>query len=100
MSRVHKFECDKAKARSNFQKHKIRFTEGCRIFESHTLTLSSSQNVTAIEDRYITIGVLSREIAAVVIWTKRQGNIRVISVRKASIQERNKYDAHIKNATN
>jgi uncharacterized DUF497 family protein len=100
LSRVHKFECDKVKARSNFQKHKIRFTEGCRIFEGHTLTSESIQNSTVNETRYITIGVLNPEVAAVVVWTKRQNNIRVISVRTASSQERKRFDAHIKNATN
>ena len=100
MSRIHKFECDKAKARSNFAKHKIRFTEGCRIFDGHVLTAPSSQNATDKEARHVTIGVLSGAVAAVVVWTERDGNRRVISVRKARTKERKEYDAYIKNATN
>ena len=100
MSRIHKFECDRAKARSNFVKHKLRFTEACRIFGRHVLTMPSSQNAPGKEPRNVSLGALSQSVAAVVVWTKRDGHIRIISARKASSAEKERYEAHIKKSTN
>lgn len=100
MKRANKFECDKGKAWSNYEKHLIRFTEGCRIFDGHALTLPSNQNTAGGELRYITLGALNNETAAVLVWTKRQSYIRVISVRKASRKEREMFHAHIQKAIN
>jgi uncharacterized protein len=97
---TNKFECNKTKARSNFQKHGVRFTEGCRIFEGHVLTVPSNQNSDSGETRYTTIGVLDAETVAIVVWTMRFNHIRVISARKASRKEREKYYAHIKKSIN
>ena len=100
MKRENTFECDKGRARSNFVKHGIRFTEGCRIFDGHALTLPSRQNGDTYEERYVTIGALTDEIAAVVVWTKRRQHVRVISVRTASRAEREKFNAHIQKKIN
>ena len=100
MQSANKFECNKDKARSNFQKHGLRFTEGCRIFDGHTLTVESNNNSSIEEKRFVSIGVLDEQIAAVVVWTNRSGNIRVISVRKASRKERESYNAYIKKQVN
>jgi uncharacterized DUF497 family protein len=97
---LQKFECDKNKARSNFIKHQLRFTEGCRIFSGHRLTMPSKQNATSSEKRYTTIGALNMDIAVVVVWTQRLSHIRLISVRKASRNEREAYYANIKKTIN
>ena len=95
-----RFHCHKPKARSNFIKHGIRFTEGCRIFSGHVLTGPSKQNTQEREPRYVTIGLLSDQQAAVVVWTPRDGGIRLISVRVANRSERERYHAYIKKAVN
>lgn len=100
MQPVNKFECNKDKARSNFKKHELRFTEGCQIFDGHTLTAESNNNSGLAEKRFVSIGVLNSQIAAVVVWTDRFGHIRVISVRKASRKERERYNAYIKKQVN
>jgi uncharacterized protein len=97
---INTFECDKTKARSNLQKHRIKFTEACRIFNGHTLTAPSKQNLDGCEERFVSIGILDSDTAALVVWTKRINNIRVISARKASSMERDKYYAYIKKTTN
>ena len=97
---VNTFVCDKSKARSNFQKHGLRFTEACRIFEGLTLTSESKQNADSREMRYVSIGALDEESAAVVVWTERARDIRVISSRKASRKERKRYNDHIKKTIN
>lgn len=99
MRRTNKFECDKTKARSNFDKHAIRFSEGCRIFDGHTLTAPSSQNSAAGEERFLSIGTLSHGVIVVLVWTKRLSHVRVISVRMARQKERDQFHAHIKKAT-
>ncbi len=93
------FECDKAKAKSNYKKHALRFTEGCRIFSGHTLT-ARSKNDELNEERYLSIGVLDNDTAVVMVWVQRASNIRVISVRKARDKEREDYNADIKKALN
>lgn len=95
---VHRFECDKRKAGSNFRKHGLRFTDGCRAFAGHTLTAPSKQNVGDREHRYVTIGALSDGLAAVVVWTRRVNSIRIISVRKARRTEREQFNAYIAKA--
>lgn len=100
MKPVNKFECDKTKARSNLRKHGIRFSEGCRIFDGHTLTSPSSQNSEVSEARYLTVGTLSSDVTVVLVWTRRLSHVRVISVRKASQKERDQFHAYIKKAIN
>ena len=100
MKSANTFECDKTKARKNHQKHRIKFTEACRIFEGHALTGPSPQNSNLNEERFISIGILDVDTAALVVWTKRNNNIRVISARKASSKEREHYYANIKKTIN
>lgn len=90
-----KFDCDKKKAKLNFLKHGLRFTEGCRIFYKDVLTSESPVKNETSELRYITLGELEKEIVLVVVWTIRLHNKRIISVRKASRKEREKYYGHI-----
>ncbi len=97
--RVNTFECDKTKARINHAKHKIRFTEGARIFDGHVLTAPSSRNTAGQEQRFLSIGILAGGHAAVVVWTRRGQRMRVISVRRARRKERERYHAHIEKTT-
>jgi len=97
---VNTFECDKTKAKLNYKKHALRFTEGCRIFTGHTLTAQSNQNDDLSEERYLSIGALDDDTTVVVVWVQRARNIRVISVRKARKKERENYYAHIKKTVN
>lgn len=98
--RVNRFECDKNKARINLKKHKLRFTEGCRVFEGHTLTAPGNKGPTGSEVRFFTMGSLPGGLTLVIVWTQRGGNVRVISVRKASKKEREQFHAHIAKTLN
>ncbi len=98
--RLNKFECDKNKARINFQKHGIKFTEGSRIFDGHVLTAPSYLNSNLTENRFVSIGALENRKAVVVIWTKRIECIRVISVRAARTKEKDQYNAYIEKKIN
>ena len=94
------FECDRPKARSNYIKHCLRFTEACRIFSGHVFTAPSPQNVVGEEIRYISVGILSDETTVSIIWVPRHSNLRIISARKASKKERKLYNDYLKKKIN
>lgn len=108
MSDHERFEWDPAKARRNIQKHAVSF-------ESATIALVNDQwpasqvvlydeaNSTD-EERWITIASVPshRPVILTVSWTQRVGGggravTRIISARKATRQERNRYEQERRN---
>lgn len=86
---MNSFECDKAKARSNFAKHGVRFTEAGRaINAAHSLTGRSPQSDGLNEERNLSITQLPDGRAVVMVWTPRNGHVRIISVRHARQREK------------
>lgn len=93
---MNRYECDKLKARSNYSKHGIRFTEAARaLTSSHTLTGRSPQSDELNEERNLSITTLGDGRAIVLVWTPRRGNVRVISVRHARQREREALNAYL-----
>ena len=91
-----RFECDKNKARSNFSKHGVRFTEAGRSIKSgHTLTERSPQSDDLGEERNTSITGHQDGRAIVMVWTPREQNVRIISVRHARKEEREAFDAYL-----
>ena len=81
---------DPDKAEINFKKHKIRFSDAEMVlYDPFALTLE--EHVVATEQRFVTIGsdVVGRIIA--VVYSYRVDTIRLISARKATKYERQKY---------
>lgn len=90
------FECDKDKARSNHTKHRVRFTEAGRAINSaHTLTGRSPQSDGLREERNVSITTLPDGRAVVMVWTPRNGNVRIISVRRARQSEKEALNAYL-----
>ncbi len=86
------FEWDEKKEAANFRKHGLSFTEGESIFyDTHSLTISDPDH-SADEQRFIDIGASYKNRILVVVYTEREGRIRIISVRKASRLERKMYE--------
>lgn len=85
------FEWDEVKNEANFSKHKIRFEKAVRIFINPVLTQTDDRTDYG-EVREISIGLLDGHIVLVVVHTDRDGNIRLISARKANRAERKAYD--------
>jgi uncharacterized protein len=82
---------DPEKAKSNFQKHGVRFSDAEIVL--YDLTALTSEDVEAEgEQRFISIGrdVITRII--VVVYTYRGEDIRLISARKATKRERKAYE--------
>lgn len=90
------FECDKAKARSNYNKHGVRFSDAGRAINStYSLTRKSPQSDDLNEERNLSIAKLADGRAIVMVWTPRKGNVRVISVRRARKSEQEAFDAYL-----
>ena len=95
---MNRFECDKDKARSNYRKHGVRFTDAGRALNSaYSLTGRSSQSDAPSEERNLSITKLVDGRTVVIVWTPRNGNVRVISVRRARKNEKEAFNAYFQN---
>jgi uncharacterized protein len=82
------FEWDDAKAASNLTKHGVSFEEAKRVFDDpNRLEFFKPEGG---EDRYVIIGASDAKLLAV-IHTERGTNIRIISARKATRDEKKAY---------
>ena len=84
------FEWHDEKEKSNRRKHGVGFEEAAQIFGGGVLARHETHET---EDRYVAIGLI-RTKTLVVVFTQRRENIRIISARKATSSERQRYGAH------
>ena len=90
------FEWDPQKAKSNLIKHGVSFEEASTAFQD-TLSLTIDDPLHSIdEDRVVLIGMLNKNRLLVVVHTERGDNIRIISARKATKEERKNYESNEK----
>ena len=93
---MNRFECDKNKARANYIKHGVRFTDAGRALNSqYSLTQRSTQPNLLNEERNLSITKFANDRAIVIVWTPRDGNVRIISVRHARKREKEALNAYI-----
>lgn len=83
------FEWDERKRLANVAKHGIDFRDATEVFDRPHLTVPSAHEG---EARRISLGLI-REAVVAVVWTDRDGVIRLISVRAARRNERQIYHA-------
>lgn len=84
------FEWDEQKANVNLQKHHIDFKDAALVFfDSNRL---DDEDYSSEEERYRTIGLVKGRVLFVV-YPWREERIRIISARKATKDERQKYDS-------
>ncbi len=87
------FEWDRKKAESNLKKHGVDFADAALVlFDELAVTISDDNEA---EGRFITIGAEAIGRTLVVICTWRGDRIRLISARRATSQERRKYEGNI-----
>ena len=84
------FEWDIDKNEANQKKHQISFEEAAEIFRYPTYEIVDTR-VGYGETRYIAIGSNSRMTILTVVYTQREGRIRLISARQANKQEHRLY---------
>ncbi|CDX28907.1 PANL56 [Mesorhizobium plurifarium] len=93
MEPVVNFEWDESKAKRNKLKHGVSFDlargfdfDGAMVFEDATEDYG--------EERFVGIGFIGSKIH-VIIYTMRDGNVRVISLRRATNEEIKSYVTYI-----
>ena len=85
------FQFDPAKAKSNFKKHKVSFADAEGVFyDPRAIHLEDKDSEQ--EDRWIAVGLGSAGQILVVVYTFRQDEIRLISVRRATRHEVQDYE--------
>ncbi len=86
------FEWDENKAKSNIQKHGISFAEAATVFDD-PYYLTFDDPLHSIEElRFLAIGYSSKQRLLVVVYTERNYNIRIISDRTATKNEKSLYE--------
>ena len=90
-----KFEWDEQKNLLNIKKHKISFEEAAYVFADIDAISLFDEEHSYAEERWITIGKIINHDIIVVVHTERikleQEYIKIISARKAVIEEEKEY---------
>lgn len=85
-------EWDVDKARTNFIKHKVRFSEAETVLEDDDAITIDDNESEVNEQRFITIGVGAKGLVLVVVFCHRGEGFRIISARMAQANERRQYE--------
>lgn len=89
-----RLEWDEWKNQENIRKHSYDFNDAQQIFDSPVLSLLDTREDYG-EDRYIGLGLLGVRVV-VFVYTEPADDIRrIISLRKATTQERARYEQHL-----
>jgi uncharacterized protein len=78
------------KAEANLRKHDIDFADAVAVFSDDLAITISDERFD--EERFVTIGIDAFGRILVVVYTMRGDEIRIISARKATRQERQQYE--------
>ena len=81
------YEWDEEKNRANFERRQLDFSEVRNFVWDTAITRRSDRFQ---EPRWLAIGYIGDQLH-VVIFTRRNGRYRIISLRKASDKERSEY---------
>jgi len=84
------FEWDDAKDAQNYADHGVTFDTARRVFADPFATERLDDREDYGEDRYVIIGMVDGRLLSVV-YTLRNGSIRIISARGAEPLERRRY---------
>ncbi|HRZ07489.1 MAG TPA: BrnT family toxin [Candidatus Competibacteraceae bacterium] len=84
-------EFDPRKAMANRKKHGVSFAEAEPVLND-PLALTRENGDAEGETRFVTVGLGAEDRVLVVVWTQRGSNIRLISARKATRNERRMYE--------
>jgi uncharacterized DUF497 family protein len=89
-----RFEWDPRKDAENRRKHRVSFEEAESVFsDEHALLIDDPEHSTT-EDRFVLLGLSIRFRVLLVVHSYREQDevIRIISARRATKQERSRYD--------
>ncbi len=86
------FEWDEAKNAENYAKHGVDFERACWAFADPFAIERLDQREDYGEDRVILVGT-AEGVVLVVVYTERDGRLRLISARRATKREQDDYFA-------
>ncbi|KGF71399.1 hypothetical protein DO97_20735 [Neosynechococcus sphagnicola sy1] len=86
------FEWDQSKAASNLKKHGVSFEEAKTVFDNPLAVIFDDETHSIGEQREIIIGHSRQNRLLLIAFTGRSSNIRIISARLATRQEREDYE--------
>ncbi|HXP87222.1 MAG TPA: BrnT family toxin [Bryobacteraceae bacterium] len=89
------FAWDPRKAKRNLAKHGVSFDDATAVFDDELFLVFADPDHSAEESRFIIMGRSKRERLLVVAYTERSDEIRIISAREATRQERKIYAEEI-----
>ena len=90
------FEWDNRKARSNFGKHRVQFTEAVSVFSDPLARIFPDEAHSENEVREIIIGHSTAKHLLLVCFTEAvMDHIRIISARRATKTEKRDYEEHL-----
>jgi len=84
------FEWDPKKAAANLRKHGVQFADAVPVFEDELAVTVAEE--TDHEQRWVTLGQDSLGGIPVVVYTRRGERIRINSARRATANERRRYE--------
>ncbi len=85
---------DPLKAKSNFHKHKVRFSDAESVLFD-PLALTREDDDAEGEQRFVSVGMNATKQILTVVYVYRDDSIRVISARVANPKERRCYEKGI-----
>jgi hypothetical protein len=85
------FDWDDRKAAYNLRKHGVSFAEAAK-FDFETALKTEDLRADYGEERFLALGKIGRTLHALVYTRRPEGPIRVISLRKATAEERRLYN--------
>jgi len=84
------YQWNRDKAAANLRKHGIDFADAVSVFSDDLAITIPDERFD--EERFVTIGVDAFGRFLVVVYTMRGSEVRIISARKATRQERQQYE--------
>lgn len=84
------YQWNKDKAAANLRKHSIDFADAVSVFSDDLAITIPDERFD--EERFVTIGIDALGRVLVVVYTLRDDEIRLISARQATWQERQQYE--------
>jgi len=87
------FQWDSSKAVINARKHGVSFEEAITVFGDPLAVTIADPDHSLGEFRFLTIGLSISQRLLVISHTERSGEVRLISVRLATRQERRNYES-------
>ena len=87
------FDWDPIKAELNKQKHNISFEEAKTVFDDPLAVLFDDEVHSVYEPHEIIIGHSIQQQLVFVCFTERDGSIRIISARRATLREQHDYES-------